>query len=75
MVFYPSGNQQDVSRFEEKFLLDKDEVCVRMRHLSTSQGRSFETRQKPTTLEHFRVEMGRHLHGLHYGFASHLMWV
>jgi hypothetical protein len=35
MVFYPSGNQQDVSRFKEEFLLDKNEVrdsevCVRM---------------------------------------------
>jgi hypothetical protein len=33
MVFYPFGNQQHVSRFEEEFLVDKDEardskVCV-----------------------------------------------
>jgi hypothetical protein len=80
MVFYPSGNQQDVSRFEEEFLVDKDEardsnVCVPMRHLSTSQDRSFETRQKPTTLEQSLVEMGKHLYGLHRGFASHLAWV
>jgi hypothetical protein len=26
MVFYSSGNQQDVSRFEEEFLVDKNEV-------------------------------------------------
>jgi hypothetical protein len=25
-VFYASGNQQDVSRFEEEFLVDKNEV-------------------------------------------------
>jgi hypothetical protein len=35
MVFYPSGNQQDVSRSEEEFLVDKNEardnkVCVRV---------------------------------------------
>jgi hypothetical protein len=35
MVFYPSGNQQDISRFEENFLVDKNEtrdgkVCVQM---------------------------------------------
>jgi hypothetical protein len=35
LVFYSSGNQQDVSRFEEEFLVDKNEarnskVCVRM---------------------------------------------
>jgi hypothetical protein len=35
MVFYRSGNQQDVSRFEEEILVDKDEtrdskVCVRV---------------------------------------------
>jgi hypothetical protein len=57
MVFYPSGNQQDISRFEENFLVDKNEtrdgkVCVQMRHPLMSQGRSFETRRKPTTLEH-----------------------
>jgi hypothetical protein len=33
MIFYPSGNQQDVSRFEEIFLVDQNEardskVCV-----------------------------------------------
>jgi hypothetical protein len=26
MVFYPSRNQQDVSRFEEEFLVDKNEA-------------------------------------------------
>jgi hypothetical protein len=35
MVFYSSGDQQDVSRFEEEILVDKDEardskVCVRV---------------------------------------------
>jgi hypothetical protein len=35
MVFYPSRDQQDVSRFEEEFLVDKNEardnkVCVRV---------------------------------------------
>jgi hypothetical protein len=35
MVFYPFGNQQDVSRFKEEFLVDKNEardneVCIRM---------------------------------------------
>jgi hypothetical protein len=25
-VFYPFGNQQDVLRFEEEFLVDKNEV-------------------------------------------------
>jgi hypothetical protein len=40
-----------------------------------SQGRSFETRQKPTTLKHSRVEMGKHLYELHCGLASHLTWV
>jgi hypothetical protein len=35
MIFYPSGNQQDVSGFEEEFLVDKNEariskVCVRV---------------------------------------------
>jgi hypothetical protein len=33
MVFYPSGSQQDVSRFEEEFKVDENEardikVCV-----------------------------------------------
>jgi hypothetical protein len=33
MVFYPSGNQQDVSKFEEELLVDMNEagdckVCV-----------------------------------------------
>jgi hypothetical protein len=80
LIFYPSGNQQDVSRFEEEFLVDKNEardskVCVRMWHLSMSQGRSFETHQKPTTLEHSWVEMGKHLYGFHCGFSKHLAWV
>jgi hypothetical protein len=35
MIFYSSGNQQEVSRFEEEFLVDKNEarnskVCVRV---------------------------------------------
>jgi hypothetical protein len=35
MVFYSSWNQQDVSRFDKEFLVDKNEarnskVCVRM---------------------------------------------
>jgi hypothetical protein len=80
MVFHPSENQQDVSRFEEEFLVDEDEVrdnevCVRMWHLLQSQGRSFETHQKPTTLEHSWVEMRKHLYGLHCGFASYIVWV
>jgi hypothetical protein len=34
-IFYSSGNQQDVPRFEEEFLVDKNEarnskVCVRV---------------------------------------------
>jgi hypothetical protein len=79
-VFYPSGNQQDVSRFEEEFLVDKNEardskICVRVWHMSESQGWSCETHSESTTLEHSRVEIGRHLHGLHCGFASHLEWV
>jgi hypothetical protein len=79
-IWYPFGNQQDVSRFEEEFLAAKNEVrdskvCVRMSHLSKSQGWSIETRQKPATLEHSWVEMGKHLYGLHCGFASHLAWV
>jgi hypothetical protein len=77
MTFYPSGNQQDVSRVEEEFLVDKNKardskVCVQKRHLSISQGRSVETHWKPTTLEHSRVEMRKHMYGLHCGFASHI---
>jgi hypothetical protein len=35
MVFYPSENEHDVSRFEEEFLVDENEardseVCIRM---------------------------------------------
>jgi hypothetical protein len=26
MIFYPSENQQDVSRFEKEFLVDQDEA-------------------------------------------------
>jgi hypothetical protein len=79
-VFYSSGDQQDVSRFEEKNLVDKNEardskVCVWVWHLSKSQSQSFETHQKLATLEHSRVEMRKHLHGLHCGFISHLAWV
>jgi hypothetical protein len=78
-VFYPSGNQQDESRFEE-LLVDKNEardsrVCVWVWHLSKSQSWPFETRRKPTTLEHCQVEIRRYLHGLHCGFVSHLAWV
>jgi hypothetical protein len=56
MIFYPSGNQQDASRSEEEFLVDKNEardskVCVQVWHLSNSQGRSFKTHRKPATLE------------------------
>jgi hypothetical protein len=43
--------------------------------MSKSQGRSPKTYRKPITLEHSRVEMGRHLDGLHCGFAPHLVWV
>jgi hypothetical protein len=79
-VFYPSRNQQDVSRFEEKILVDENEardseVCVQMWHLSKSQGWSFKTRWKPTTLKHSRVKMGKHIYGLHCGFAPNLAWV
>jgi hypothetical protein len=42
MVFYSSGNQQDVLRFQEEFLVDKNEarnskVCVRVLHMSENQ--------------------------------------
>jgi hypothetical protein len=79
-VFYPSENQQDVSRFEEKILVDENEardskVCIRVWHMSKSQGWSFETHWKPTTNEHSWVEMEKHLFGLHCGFASHLTWL
>jgi hypothetical protein len=80
VVFYPSGNQQDVSRFEEEFLVDKKEardceVYVWMWNMLKCQGRSSATCWKPTTLEHSWVEMGKHIYGLHCGFASHLTWV
>jgi hypothetical protein len=79
-VFYPSRNQQDVSRLEEEFLVDKNEernyeVCVRMWHRSKSQSWSFETSWKSTTVEHSWVEMEKYLHGFHRGFAPHLVWV
>jgi hypothetical protein len=62
-VFYPPGNKQDVSRLEEEFLVNKNEVtdsevCGWMWHMSKSQSRSFEARQKSATLEHFWMEMG-----------------
>jgi hypothetical protein len=38
------------------------------------QGRSFEASWKSTTFEHSRVKVGKHLHGLHRGLASHLTW-
>jgi hypothetical protein len=79
-VFYSSGNQQDVSRFEEEFLVDKNEarnskVCGRVWHLTENQSRLFETHRKPATLKYSRVEVGEHLHGFHCGFISHLAWV
>jgi hypothetical protein len=42
MIFYSSGDQQDVPRSEKEFLVDENEarnnkVCVRMRHLSEDQ--------------------------------------
>jgi hypothetical protein len=43
--------------------------------MSKSQSQLFEARRKPTTLEHSRVEMGKHLYGLYCGFAPHLTWV
>jgi hypothetical protein len=71
-IFYSFRSQQDVSRFEEIFLVDKNEardskVYVRMQHLSMSQGQSFKTHRKPTTFEHSRVKMRKHLYGLHRG--------
>jgi hypothetical protein len=39
------------------------------------QARSFEASWKSATFEHSRVEVGKHLHRLHRGFASHLAWV
>jgi hypothetical protein len=79
-VFYPFENQQDVSRFKEEFLVDENEVrdsevCVRIWHMSKSQAWSFEIRWKPTTLELFRVKLGKHMYELHCGLASHLTWV
>jgi hypothetical protein len=79
-IFYPSGNQQDVPRLEEEFLVDKNEardneVCVWMWHVSKSQDRSFETSRKSTTHEHSWVEMEKHLYGLHCGFTAHIVWV
>jgi hypothetical protein len=79
-VFYSSGNQQDVSRFKEEFLVDKNEardskVCVQVWCLSEGQSWPFETHRKPTALEHSLVEMGRHRHLLHWGFTLPLAWV
>jgi hypothetical protein len=84
-VFYPFGNQQNVSKLEEEFLVDENEVRdseVRgwMWHMSKSQGQSFETSRKLATLEHSRVEMEKHMYGLHWGLprTSHrynFIWV
>jgi hypothetical protein len=43
--------------------------------MSKGQGQSFEASWKSASFEHFQVEVGKHLHGLHRGFASHLTWV
>jgi hypothetical protein len=40
--------------------------------MSKGQGRSFAASWKSATFERTRVEVGKHLHGLHRGFASHL---
>jgi hypothetical protein len=79
-ILYPPRNQQDVSKLEEEFLVDENEegnskICVRVRHVSKGQGRSFETSWKAATFEHSRVEVRKYLHWLHSGFASHLTWV
>jgi hypothetical protein len=75
-ILYPPRNQQDVPRFDE-LLVDKDEerdcmICVRVWHVSKGQGRSFEASWKSATFDRSRVEVGKHLHKLHCGFASHL---
>jgi hypothetical protein len=69
----------NVSRLEEEFLVDENEeenheICVRVQHVSKGHDRSFEASWKSATIEHSGVEMGKHLHGLHRGFASHLTW-
>jgi hypothetical protein len=79
-ILHPPQNQQNVSRLEEEFLVDENEegnckICVRVWHMSKGQDRSFEASWKSTTFEHSQVEVGKHLHGHHHGFASHLMWV
>jgi hypothetical protein len=79
-VFYSSENKQDVSRLEEEFLVDENEardseLCGWKWHISKNQGGLLETRQKPTTLEHSRVEMVKHTYGLHCEFTMHLAWV
>jgi hypothetical protein len=43
--------------------------------MSKNQSQSFETRQKPATLEYSQVEMREHLHEFHCEFTSHLTWV
>jgi hypothetical protein len=40
-----------------------------------NQDRSFEASWKSATIEHFGVKVGKYLHVLHRGFASHLAWV
>jgi hypothetical protein len=78
-ILHPPRNQQNISRLEEKFLVDKNEegnrkICVRVWHVLKGQGRSFEANWKSTTFEYSWVEVGKQLHGLHRGFASHLAW-
>jgi hypothetical protein len=54
-------------------------VCVRMWHMSKSQRRSSEIRQKSTTLKYSWVKMGKHLYGLvglpHTSCGYNSIWV
>jgi hypothetical protein len=70
---HPGTNKmyQDLKKNEE----GNRKICVRVWHVSKGQGRSFEASWKSATFEHFWVEVGKHLHGLHRGFALHLTWV
>jgi hypothetical protein len=79
-IRHPPWNQQNVSRLEEKFLVDENEernhkISVRVWQVSKGQGRSSEASWKSATFEHSQVEVEKHMHGLHRGFASHLAWV
>jgi hypothetical protein len=79
-VFHPSGNKQDVPRFEEEFLVDKNEarnskICDWMWHMSGSHGWSFETCQKSATLGYSQLEMVKHMYILYCGFTAHLAQV